>query len=114
MLARAVIVSVVVALSPALMAVPAVTADMLLTQNWPELGPKERYDTLQNYWQHQQLPQDRQQDIEQRYQQWRNLPPDERDRVRQNYQRFQQLTPAERERFERKYQKWRQGDAPPH
>jgi hypothetical protein len=92
---------------------PRGAAGLRVAQNWRELGPKERYDTLQNYWQHKQLPQDRQQDIEQRYQRWRNLPPDERERVRQNYERFRQLSPAEQQRFERKYQKWRQGESPP-
>jgi|SRR5215468_8459118 len=91
---------------------PVAAAGPWLAQNWPELGPKERYDTMQNYWQHKQLPPDRQQDIQQHYERWRNLPPDERDRVRQNYQRFKQLTPAEQQRFERKYQKWRQGGPP--
>ena len=105
--------AVAVALGSALLVAPVAASNLLLAQNWRELGPKERYDTMQNYWQHQQLPQDRQQDIEQRYERWRTLPPDERQRIRQNYERFQHLTPAERERFERKYQKWRQGEAPP-
>jgi hypothetical protein len=85
----------------------------LLAQNWPDLSPKERYDALQNYRQHQQLPAERQQDIERRYERWRNLPPDERARVRQNYERFRQLPPKERERFERKYEKWKHRAAPP-
>jgi|SRR5579862_401728 len=84
----------------------------LLAQNWRDLGPKERYDAMQNYRRHEQLPADRQRDIENRYQQWRNMSPDERNRVRQNYERFKQLPPQERERFERKYQKWRR-ETPP-
>ena len=87
-------------------------AGPLLVQDWHQLSTKERYDTLQNYWQHQRLPEQRQQDIEKRYERWRNLPPDQRDRVRQNYERFQQLSPEERQRFERKYDKWRQEAAP--
>ena len=84
----------------------------LLAQNWRDLSPKERYDALQNYRHHEQLPADRQRDIEKRYEQWRNMPPDERNRVRQNYERFKQMPPQERERFERKYQKWRQTQPP--
>jgi hypothetical protein len=81
-------------------------------QDWRDLSPTQRYEALQHYWQHERLPQERQQDIEQRYERWRSLPSDERDRVRQNYERFRQLTPSERERFERKYEKWRQETAP--
>ena len=85
----------------------------LLAQNWRDLSPKERYDALQNYRQHERLPEDRQRDIEKRYERWQGMSPDERDRVRQNYERFRQLPPGERERFQRKYDKWRrQGDAP--
>ena len=85
----------------------------LLAQNWRDLSPKERYDAMQNYRQHEQLPEERQRDIEQRYEQWRSLPPDERDRVRQNYERFKQMPPQERERFERKYEKWKHHAEPP-
>jgi hypothetical protein len=88
-------------------------AQVLRVQNWRDLSPKERYDAMQNYWQHEQLPQDRQQDIEKRYERWQGMSPDERARIRQNYQRFQQLQPAERERFQRKYDKWKQQGAPP-
>ncbi len=84
----------------------------LLAQNWRDLSPKERYDALQNYRRHEQLPAERQRDIERRYEQWRNMPPDERDRVRQNYERFKQMPPQDRERFERKYQKWRRAQPP--
>jgi hypothetical protein len=85
----------------------------LLAQNWRDLSPRERYDAMQNYQRHEQLPAERQQDIEKRYEQWRNLPPDERARVRQNYERYKQMPPQERERFERKYQKWRRQTQPP-
>jgi hypothetical protein len=82
-------------------------------QRWRDLSPKERYQSLQNYWHHQQLPQKRQREIEQRYQRWRSMSPDERARVRQNYERFKKLPPQERERFQRKYDKWRRrGEAP--
>ena len=84
----------------------------LLAQNWRDFSPKERYDALQNYRRHEQLPAERQRDIEQHYEQWRSLPPDERDRVKQNYERFKQLPPQERERFERKYEKWRRHTEP--
>ena len=85
----------------------------LLAQNWRDYSPKERYDAMQNYRQHERLPADRQRDIEKGYEQWRNLPPDERARVRQNYERFKQMPPQERERFERKYEKWKRHGAPP-
>ena len=87
------------------------SAQPLLAQGWRDLSPQERYKTLQNYWQHQQLPQDRQREIEQRYERWRGMSPDERARIQQNYERFRKLPPQERERFQRKYNKWRgQGD----
>jgi basic membrane lipoprotein Med (substrate-binding protein (PBP1-ABC) superfamily) len=80
---------------------------------WGDLNPKQRYQSLQNYWHHQQLPQERQREIEQRYERWRSMSPDERARVRQNYERFKKLPPDERERFQRKYDKWRQqGEVP--
>jgi hypothetical protein len=85
----------------------------LLAQNWRDLSPKERYDALQNYRRHEQLPADRQRDIEKRYEQWNTLPQDERERIRQNYERFKQLPPQDRERFERKYEKWRRHAEPP-
>jgi len=84
----------------------------IVAQNWHDLGPKERYDAMQNYWRHQRLPEDRQRAVEEHYERWRTLPPDQRDRVRQNYERFRQLPPQERERFEKKYQKWKE-QAPP-
>lgn len=82
-------------------------------QSWKELSPTERYDALQNYQHHQQLPADRQEDVERRYERWRNMPPDERARVRRNYDRLQHLPPKEREQFERKYEKWRKQRAVP-
>ncbi len=95
----------------AALAGPVVHAQPFPAQGWRDLSPKQRYNTLQNYWQHQQLPQERQREIEQRYQRWRSMSPDERARVQQNYERFRKLPPQERERFQRKYNKWReQGD----
>jgi len=85
----------------------ATWAQAFPVKRWREQNPKERYETLQNYWQHQKLPTDRQREIEQRYERWREMSPDERERVRQNYKRFQQLPPEERQRFDRKYDKWR-------
>jgi hypothetical protein len=90
-----------------------VSAQTRLAESWQDLGPKERYQSLQNYWQHQQLPQDRQREIEQRYERWRGMSPDERARVRQNYERFKKLPPQERERFQRKYEKWRRESETP-
>jgi hypothetical protein len=91
-----------------------VSAQTHLAESWRDLSPKERYRTLQNYWQHEQLPQQRQREIEQRYQRWRSMSPDERERVRRNYERFKKLPPQERERFQRKYDKWRrQGESTP-
>jgi len=80
--------------------------------SWQNLTPKERYDAMKNYWQHEQRPQEQKRDIEERYQRWRNMPPDEQGRIRQNYQRLQQLPPPERDRFEQKYEKWKQQAAP--
>lgn len=95
------------------LAAAPVAAHPLLARDWHDLSPKERYDSIQNYWQHERLPQERQHDIEQHYERWRSMPPNERNRVRQNYERFRQLPPHERERFQRKYEKWKQqGDAP--
>lgn len=88
-------------------------AHMVLADQWRDLSPEQRYRTLQNYWQHQQLPADRQHEIEQRYERWRGMSPEERSRIQQNYQRFQQLRPQEREQFQRKYDRWRQkGEVP--
>ena len=84
----------------------------LLAQNWRELSPGERYETLRNYQQHERLPEDSRRDIEKHYERWQQMSPDERDRVRQNYQRFQQLPPQERDRMQRKYEKWRQQTTP--
>ena len=84
----------------------------LLAQNWRELSPGERYETLQNYQQHERLPENSQRDIEKRYQRWQQMSPDERERIRQNYERLQQLPPQERDRVQRKYEKWRQQTAP--
>lgn len=82
-------------------------AQARFAQSWQDLGPRERYDALQNYRRHEQLPQERQQDVEKHYQRWHDMSPDERARVRQNYERLQQLPPQERERFQRKYKKWK-------
>jgi len=76
-------------------------------QSWRDFSPKERYDALQNYWRHEQLPQDRQQDVEKGYERWRDMSPEERARIRQNYERLQHLPPQERERFQRRYKKWK-------
>lgn len=84
----------------------------LLAQNWRELSPGERYETLQNYQQHERLPEDSRRAIEKRYERWQQMSPDERARIRENYQRLQQLPPQERDRIQRKYEKWRQREAP--
>lgn len=88
-------------------------AHLRFAQEWPDLSPAERYQTLRNFRRHERLPQERRRDIERRYDRWRHMSPDERERIRQNYQRFRQLPPRERERFERKYKKWRQEGEPP-
>ena len=89
-----------------------VAASPLLAQNWRELSPEERYETLQNYQQHERLPEDSRRAIEKRYERWQQMSPDERARIRQNYQRLQQLPPQERDRIQRKYEKWRAQEAP--
>jgi uncharacterized protein DUF3106 len=91
-----------------------VAAFPLLAQNWRELSPGERYDTLKNYQQHERLPEDGRRDVEKRYERWQQMSPDERDHIRQNYQRFQQLPPQERARIQQKYEKWRQQAEPSH
>jgi Protein of unknown function (DUF3106) len=85
-----------------------------LAQNWRELSPGERYDTLRNYQEHERLPEDSQREIEKRYERWQRMSPDERERIRQNYERMQQLSPRERDRLQRKYEKWRQQGEPSH
>lgn len=85
----------------------------LFAQNWRDLGPKERYNALRHYRQHEQLPPDRREEIEKRYERWQGMPPDERERIRRNYERLKQLPPRERERFEQRYQKWKRQAEPP-
>jgi len=100
--------------SAGVLVVTLAVAGPLRAQNWKDFSPKERYDALQNYQRHQQLPEERQKDVEQGYERWRKMPPDERARVRKNYDRLQRLPPKEREQFDRKYEKWRQQhDQPP-
>jgi hypothetical protein len=108
------VVAIVLLLAGSFIAGPRIArAQTPPPQRWRDLSPKERYQSLQNYWHHQQLPQERQHEIEQRYQRWRSMSPDERARVRHNYERFKKLPPQERERFQRKYDKWRRrGEAP--
>jgi hypothetical protein len=89
-----------------------VAAFPLLAQNWRELSPGERYDTLRNYQQHERLPENSQRDIEKRYERWQQLSPDARARGRQNYERLQQMPPQERDRLQRKYEKWRKQEPP--
>ena len=86
----------------------------LLAQNWRELSPGERYDTLKNYQQHESLPEDSQRAVEKRYERWQQMSPDERNRIRQNYERLQQLPPQERARIQQKYEKWRRQAEPSH
>jgi hypothetical protein len=95
-------------------AAPGASAVPLLVQGWRQLNPKERYDTLQNYWRYQKLPEDRQRDVDKRYERWQSLSPAERARIRQNYERYRQLPPQDRERFQRKYEKWRSQEQPAH
>ena len=82
-------------------------------RGWKELGPRERYDALQNYRRYERLPEERQRSLDQGYERWRTLPPGERDRVRQNYERLQKLPPPQRQQFERKYEKWKRRTQPP-
>ena len=110
---KAQLVVMTVCLAAVVVAIPAALAQPRLAEGWHDLSPRQRYQTLQNYWQHEQLPQDRQREIEQRYERWRSMSPDERARVRQNFERFRKLPPQERERFQRKYRKWREHDEPP-
>ena len=81
-------------------------------EDWENLSPRERFDAMRNYQQHQRLPEDRQRDLEQRYERFLQLPPEEQSRIRRNYDRFNQLHPQERERFERRYEKWKRRTTP--
>ena len=83
-----------------------------LVQNWRELSPGERYNTLRNYQEHERLPEDSRRDVEKSYERWQQMSPEERARVRQNYERLQQMPPQERDRMQRKYEKWRQEGSP--
>jgi hypothetical protein len=70
---------------------------------WKEYGPGKRYEALQNYERHRELPKKRQKEIERQYQRWQEMPPDERERIRKNYERFQQMPPGKRSEFEKRY-----------
>jgi predicted Fe-S protein YdhL (DUF1289 family) len=97
-----------------LVGVEASAAGPVVAQNWQEMTPKERSEALQNYQQHEQLPEERRREVERGYERWQGMSPDERNHIRQNYERFRQLPPNERERFQRKYEKWKQREAPQH
>lgn len=90
------------------------SAQQVLAENWRDLGPRERYDAMQNYWRHERLPRSRQQDIEQHYKRWQGMSPEQRNRIKENYERLRKLPPKEQQRFQRKYRKWRdeQGASP--
>jgi len=90
-----------------LFAVIALLPAGAVADEWNRYGPRERYEAMQNYNQHRQLPKQERKNIERQYQRWQQLPDDERAKVRRNYERLQQLSPDERRSFERKYQQWR-------
>lgn len=69
-------------------------------QQWQDYGPRERYEALRNYQQHEQQPQERRERVEKNYERWRTMPEQQRDRMRQQYQRFQQLPPEQRQRLQ--------------
>jgi hypothetical protein len=79
---------------------------------WNGLSPRERYDTMRNYREYENLPEERKEDIDRRYERWRQMPKDKRERVLQNFERYQQMPPQEREELQRKYHRWK-SDAPP-
>jgi hypothetical protein len=83
-----------------------------MAQSWDEMSPRQRYDAMRNYQQHQNLPADQQRDMEQRYQRWQQMPEQERDRIRQNFQRYQALPQDQRDDFQRRYERWKQTPRP--
>ncbi len=93
-------------------AAPASTHGMMLADLWQNLTPRQRYEALRNFKEHESRPEDRQRDIEERYQRWQSLPDNERDRIRQNYERYRALPQPERDRFQRKYERWKQTSPP--
>jgi hypothetical protein len=81
--------------------------ERLWAQGWQDLSPRQRYDALRNYREHEQLPRERQDEIEKRYERWQTMPETERDRIRRNYERYRALPSPEREQFQRKYERWK-------
>jgi hypothetical protein len=67
---------------------------------WKKYSPGERYEALQNYRRHRELPKQRQKEIERQYQRYQKMPEGERERIRKNYQRFQQMPPRQRSELE--------------
>ena len=67
---------------------------------WKEYGPGKRYQALQNYERHRELPKQQRKEIERQYQRFQQMPDAERERIRKNYQRFQQMPPRQRSEIE--------------
>jgi hypothetical protein len=72
---------------------------------WKKYGPGERYQALQNYERHRELPKQQRKEIERQYQRFQQMPDEERERIRKNYQRFQQMPPAQRSEIEKRSRK---------
>ena len=84
--------------------VPAVGGQrFMLSQNWRDYGPRDRYEALRNYRQYQSLPNERREDLQKNYERWRAMPQQERERIRQNYERYRQLPPEQRNQLRERY-----------
>ncbi len=74
-----------------------------VAQGWRDYSPRERYEALRNYRQHEALPDEHRENVERNYQRWRAMPEQERERIRQNYERYRQLPPEQRDRLRERY-----------
>jgi hypothetical protein len=84
-------------------ATPASARVSVIAEGWHEYSPRERYEALRNYRQHEALPNERRENIERNYERWRNMPEPEREHMRQNYERYRQLPPEQRNRLRERY-----------
>jgi hypothetical protein len=76
---------------------------------WKEYGPGQRYQALQNYERHREMPKQQRKEIERQYQRFQQMPDAERERIRKNYQRFQQMPPGQRSEIEKRSRSQKKG-----
>jgi predicted Fe-S protein YdhL (DUF1289 family) len=77
-----------------------VSASAARAEQWQDYSPRERYEALQNYRRHRELPKKKQREIERQYQRWQEMSDDERQRIRKNYERYQRMPPNKRSAVE--------------